>query len=184
MTAESSISDVSPRAAGVRAADETFEALFLLHRDTVLRYLRSFSPDDDEVLDLVAITFERALIALRGPGLPELPLPWLLRVARNAAIDRSRRGRTRHVVLGMLGRLPRQEAPGPETHVLGRESDDSFRRTLAQLPAAQRDVLALRYGADLSVREVAQTLGKSEASVHKLITRGLGRLREIEHDAH
>ena len=59
------------------------------HRDTVLRYLRAHTPDDDEALDLVATTFERAWVALQGPGLPEPPLPWLLRVAHNAAIDRS-----------------------------------------------------------------------------------------------
>ena len=72
---------------------------------------RAYCHDDDEAMDLAALTFERALVALRGPGLTGPPLPWLLRVTRNAAIDRHRRQGTRRRLLSALGHLPRATAP-------------------------------------------------------------------------
>ncbi len=182
MASETALRVAETGAPAARAADMAFEELYLQHRATVFHFLRGYCPDDDEALDLVALTFERALVALRGSGIGGPPLPWLLRVARNAAIDRHRRQGTRRRLLTALGRLPKGTAPPAGDEVLAREDDRAFRRRLAALPEAQRDALALRYGADLAITDVAIVLGKSQDATQKLISRGLARLRESCHD--
>jgi RNA polymerase sigma factor (sigma-70 family) len=49
---------------------------------------------------------------------------------------------------------------------------------LESLPEAQRHAIGLRYGADLSFRDVGQALGKSEAAAKMLVQRGLETLRD------
>jgi RNA polymerase sigma factor (sigma-70 family) len=69
-----------------------FAAIYERHRTSVYRYVRSRTTSDDEVGELCAVTFERALAAIgrfrsSGGGM----LAWLLRIARNAHTDTSRR---------------------------------------------------------------------------------------------
>lgn len=183
MASDTSLRTAAPAGSGSLAVDAAFEGIYLQHRETLFHFLRSYCPDDDEALDLVALTFERALVALRSSGIKGPHLPWLLRVARNAAIDRHRRQGTRRRLLTALGRLPRATAPPTEVEVLEREGDRAFHQRLTALPHAQRDALALRYGADLTIADVARVLGKSQDATQKLISRGLARLKETHHDA-
>lgn len=173
---------VVSRSAFASDDDQLFEAAYLRHRETVFRYLRARCPDNEDALDLTALTFERALIESRRKGLPGPALPWLLRTARNLAIDRQRRGRTRRLLLEVLGRVPVGNARSAEADVLARQGDPELRTALMALPEAQRDALSLRYGSDLSVHDVASLIGKSEAATQKLISRGLGRLKEAIHE--
>ena len=53
----------------------------------------------------------------------------------------------------------------------------SLREALARLPADQREVLVLRHVAGLSPGEIADRLGKTEASIHGLHHRGRSALR-------
>jgi RNA polymerase sigma-70 factor, ECF subfamily len=60
---------------------------------------------------------------------------------------------------------------------VGFERALSLREALARLPDDQREVLVLRHVAGLSPGEIADRLGKSEASIHGLHHRGRGALR-------
>ena len=80
-------------------------------------------------------------------------------------------------------RLPRATAPPAETEALEREDERAFRQRLTTLPDTQRDALALRYGADLTIADVGSVLGKSQDATEKQISRGLARLRETYDDA-
>jgi RNA polymerase sigma-70 factor (ECF subfamily) len=52
-------------------------------------------------------------------------------------------------------------------------------RYMTRLTVEQREVLALRYGLDLSIRETAQQLGRSEGAVKQLQARAILRLSEL-----
>ena len=91
MSTEVAVSTVNRTAVDSDAAD-ALEALYLAHREAVFRYLRATSRDEDRALDLTATTFERAFRELRAGREPGIG--WLLRTARNAAIDADRRTRT------------------------------------------------------------------------------------------
>jgi RNA polymerase sigma-70 factor (ECF subfamily) len=82
-------------AVAARSHTAAFGVLYERHRFAVFRYLRTRTPSEDDAAELTAVAFERALAAVpkyrpRGGGV----LAWLLRIARNAAIDAGR-GRPR-----------------------------------------------------------------------------------------
>ena len=56
------------------------------------------------------------------------------------------------------------------------------RAALAELKPSEREALLLRYEADLSFREVAETCGCDEAAARKRVSRAVMRLREALKD--
>lgn len=151
---------------------------YLRHRDAVFRYLRARCRNEDVALDLTASCFEKALPALpryepRGAGVRV----WLLRIARNAAVDHDRRRRPL-VSFWRMDTDQRSHEPGPEDIAVSRDEAARLRRRLLDLPEIQRDALAMRYGAGLTAREVAAVIGKQEEATQKLISRALARLKE------
>ena len=167
------------RAAGSARAGEALEGLYLAHREAVFRYLRGMTGDDERALDLSATTFERAFAELRAGRQPGIG--WLLRTARNAAIDADRRARTA-ALFHLRFRLGEASASSPEELTLAAEKARRIRQELASLPRPQRDAIALRYSSALTVREIAEVIGKSAAATQKLLDRGLSRLKETLDD--
>jgi RNA polymerase sigma-70 factor (ECF subfamily) len=145
------------------------------HREAVFRYLRARCDGEDQALELAAVTFERAFVALpsyrtRGGGF----LAWLFRIARNAAIDEQRRRRRTALAVDINAPVE----PSLEEQVIAGEERAKLRRLVAELPDPQRDAVALRYGGGLTAREIGLVIGKSEEATQKLISRAVGRLRE------
>ena len=174
MNSDAAAADLDGQAGSARTG-ELLEALYLAHHEAVFRYLRAVSGDEDRALDLAAITFERAFAELRAGREPGIG--WLLRTARNAAIDVDRRVRTA-ALFRWRSTGPEPSAPSPEEQALGAEQAARVRIALGSLPRPQRDAIALRYTSDLTVREIAQVIGKSASATQKLLDRGLVRLKE------
>ncbi len=141
----------------------------------------SRSRSDDEAADLAATAFERALRSFASYDIRQPALPWLLRIARNVAIDAARRQRPlASLDNASTGAVP-VEAESPEQHYLQAERDAELRALVFALPDVARDAVALRYGSGLSAREIGTVIGKSEAATQKLIRRALAALREAHH---
>jgi RNA polymerase sigma-70 factor (ECF subfamily) len=172
--------DGVPTALTETAAD--FALLYETCRLAVYRYLRSRTRSDDEAADLTAGAFERAFRSFPSYDPRQPALPWVLRIARNVAIDAVRRRRP----LVTLDDAARDEIPAesdsPEAQYLDAERDAELRDLVYALPDAARDAVALRYGSGLSTREIGTVIGKSEVATQKLIQRALTALREA-HDA-
>ena len=167
------------RAGGVAAEERldasAFPALYESHKLAVYRYLLSRTRSEDDALDLTAVTFERAYANLgrfrtRDGGV----VGWLLRIARNAAIDAHRRQRSPLELVRATARLQRTAV---EAHHLAEQRLDIL-DLVARLPEIQRDALLLRYVAGLTAREIGRIVGKREGAVQKQIERGLATLRE------
>ena len=177
-------------ALGLEAAETTLsatdrstklEALYAAYRTPVYRYLRSRTASDDEAADLTATTFEHALVAIDRLRSDGPPLAWLLRIARNAAIDTARRRRPTARLDDIQERDQPVSQETPEQTYLEVERSDELRRLVRALPDPQRDAVALRYAAGLSAKEIGRVIGKSEAASQKVIQRALVALREARH---
>jgi RNA polymerase sigma-70 factor (ECF subfamily) len=160
-------------AATERARDgdeDGLRLLYLLYADNVFGYVLSIVGDEHDAEDITSEVFARLPRALAHYRVSSTPfVAWLLRVARNAALDHLRAQRS----------VPLAEVPGshrPELHA--HERLDDLRSALETLPADQRHVMVLRMIAGLTPGEVAERLGRSVDAVHALQHRARRRLRE------
>jgi RNA polymerase sigma factor (sigma-70 family) len=127
--------------------------------------------DGPEAEDVTSETFERAL---RGRDTYDpsrgTTTAWLLGIARRCISDAMANRET-----------PVAEVPEfADTHDL---EDDSIQRltvgtAIATLEERDQELLALRYGADLTARRIAEVLGLQTNAVEVALHRALGRLRE------
>lgn len=194
-------SDLALVTAAKGGSAEAFAALHARYYRRIyhLAYLKTNNASDAE--DVASETFVRALGSLSRFKFeasrtgPQASLyPWLHRIAVNLVIDSARQrppsgvfSLDAPVVKGMrslLGEhLPVEAAaPSPQEIVERREVQQLVRSAIAALPADQGDVLIYRFLGDLSVREMAPLLRRSEAAVKSLLHRATVALRaEIEH---
>jgi RNA polymerase sigma-70 factor (ECF subfamily) len=165
----------APFAAGA-ACREWYEA----HGQAVYSYLRFHLPSPDEVEDLTADVFLRAVRAVdRFDPARGSARTWLLRIARNALHDHLRRERRRRQVpIGDLHDL-RSELPSPEERLLWEEEVSRLLAAVGALAARDREIISLRYGSGLSTAELAEILRVREAAARTRLWRALGRLRRV-----
>jgi len=131
----------------------------------VLGYVKSLVKDHHEAEDITQNVFVKLSTAIRKYEPREVPFAaWILRVARNAALDHLRARRA----------LPCEEVRvrDHDQGRVGHERRTDLRQALEQLPGDQREVLILRHIVGLSPVEIADALGKTESSVHGLHHRG------------
>lgn len=146
--------------------DGAFEDLLAVAYRVAYRILGSRGDAEDVAQEALTRAFVRWR---RVRGHAE---PWVARVAANLAIDHVRRDRRRPTVPDD-GRADATEATTGASPVDRVE----LVRTLRELPARQRDVVVLRYLADLSEAATAAELGTSIGTVKQHAHRGLAALR-------
>ena len=176
--------DEAALVAAAQATPSAFDTLYHLYVTRVYRYLRAHTASDDDAADLTQQVFLRALDALpsyRSRGVPFGA--WLFRIARHAAIDARRRQRGALAWDTLPEALQPASEQDPEGLVLQREALSRLRDLLAALDPDKRELLALRFAAQLSAPEIAVVVGKSAAAVKKQLTRTLQSLKEAYHDA-
>lgn len=134
----------------------------------------------DEAEDLTQNAFERALRAWsRFDPRRASAKTWLLSIAHNLLVDHYRSSGRRVVTTGEED-LERHggAAPGPE-HDLGLSAE--LADALATLSQRDREVVALRFGGDLTGPEIAELLDLTLGNVQQILSRSLRRLRsELE----
>jgi RNA polymerase sigma-70 factor, ECF subfamily len=163
-------------ALAARSDPAAFGLLYDRHRLAVFRYLRARTSSEDHAAELTAVAFEKALAAMpryrpSGGGF----LAWLLRIARNAAIDAGRRASA----VSIDADLPdERRATAPEEAALAKERRATLAAAIDRLPPVQREAIVLRYAARLTAREIGEVLGKSDQATQKLISRALETIRE------
>ncbi len=150
--------------------DDALRLLYLLYADNVYGYVLAIVRDEHDAEDITSEVFSRLPRALTRYQAGATPFSaWLLRVARNAALDHLRAQRS----------VPRAEvyAVTDEAEQPGRERLADLRAALAALPADQRQVMLLRLVAGMTPNEVADQLGRSVDAVHALQHRARRKLR-------
>ena len=168
-----------------RHAAQVEQEMALLYRKYapgLLAYVRMRIPSPEDAEDLVVEVFLAALQQATFAVLSEKEKQmWLWRVTRNKVIDAYRRAKTRqsvtldHVAEGLF----EDEMFSPEYSALRQEDYVDLYAHLQSLPRLQQQILRMRFGQDLSCREIATRLGKQENVVRVTLSRSLNLLRKI-----
>jgi RNA polymerase sigma-70 factor, ECF subfamily len=164
------------RLAVARAKEGDQEAvrfLYVTYSNNIYGYVRSIVRDDHEAEDVTQHVFAKLMtriVKYDDRGLPFLA--WLLRLARNVAIDHLRANRL----------TPTENLLDPDASSgIDLDQPETVRAALATLPDEQRQVVIMRHVIGLTPGEIADRLGRSESSVHGLHHRGRRALqRELE----
>jgi RNA polymerase sigma-70 factor (ECF subfamily) len=130
--------------------------------------------DPNEAEDITSETFERALrYRDRYDERKGEPIAWLFGIARNCLYDAQLRTRPEAQA------EPEPTGPGVETEVVGRLT---LEQAFATLSSDDQELLALRYGSDLRVREIAGLLDRRTNAVEVALSRARTRLAAaLEH---
>jgi RNA polymerase sigma-70 factor (ECF subfamily) len=153
--------------------DDEFERLYAAEAAGLFSFLAYRTGDRALAEDLLADAFERALRARsRFDRRKASQKTWLYAIALNCLRDHARRASAEARALERAG------PPGPESDPLASvEHRDQLGRAMATLSAEEREVVALRFGAELTVPEIAKVLGEPLTTVEGRVYRALRKLK-------
>ena len=149
--------------------------------DRLRAYARSVVHSPHTAADVM----QDVLMRLCDPNCPSPPLDdlnspplraWLFTAVRNRGIDHLRKeGRVHEMGDGFD---PKSARPTPLEQVEEQDAASAALRALDGLPALQRDALRLRFSANMSYKQIAESMGKTVSHVGVLIHEGLKALRD------
>jgi RNA polymerase sigma-70 factor (ECF subfamily) len=162
-----------------------FEKLIVLHQDEIFRvvFFRTRSRIDSE--DLVQDIFMSAFKYLPQLKDSDRFRPWLYRIALNRVHDFHRKNK----FLAFLGITEHREEtdvadvephvnPGALDTVIRKEFWSHVRQLSKRFSRMEREVFFLRFVEDLNLREIAQTLKRSESAVKTHLYRAIAKFKE------
>jgi RNA polymerase sigma-70 factor (ECF subfamily) len=154
-----------------------FTRLYAEHAQSVYAYLCYRTGDRVLAEDLLADTFERVLRARRGYDRRRATeRTWLYAIALNCVRDNARRVAAESRALAHVG------ADGSASLSIESATDDvelkaMLDQAMGMLSDEEREVLSLRFGADLALAEIAAVVGEPRSKVETRIYRGLKKMR-------
>ena len=170
--------DVVSRA--IKGDGKAFAQLYEEHFDKIYRYVYLRVGNEAEAEDLTQDVFVKALEAIGSYRWRNLPFAsWIFRIAHNQVIDYFRKqGKVDKVDLEGDDVAPADES-SPAQIAEQRFEIAKLRDNIKKLSPSQREVISLRFGAELSTAEIAEALGKSAGTVKALQYNGIVALRKM-----
>lgn len=156
-----------------------FGLLYDRHVAAIYRYVYYRVRDDAEAEDLTSDVFIRALKAMPRYEPRQAFLAWLYRIARNAVIDRARKGNRQVSFEDALEHPGVDKIVEPDAEILAHSDSATLRDALQKLTPLQREVVVLRFLEGYSTLEIAGMVGKREGTVRGIQFRAIGALRQL-----
>lgn len=170
------ISDRELLHAYVNGNEACLEMLIKRHKRKIFTSIYLIVNDRYIAEDLFQETFIKVIQTIRGERYKEEDkfIPWVMRIARNMAIDYFRKSKRNVMITGEDGEdlFSRMEIAdrNREEQIIHNQTNRSVRQLIELLPEEQKTVLVLRQYAELSFKEIAEITGVS-------INTALGRMR-------
>jgi RNA polymerase sigma factor (sigma-70 family) len=145
----------------------------------VYRYISYKVFDRQEAEDLTSIVFDKALTKYQSFNAEKAAFStWIFSIARNAVIDHFRAKKTRQNLPLEAVATVRSEDPSPEERLIAGEESKLLRDCICRLSPQEQEIISLKFGAEMTNREIARTTGLSESNVGVILFRGVRRLRD------
>lgn len=156
-----------------RQDSRAFGELYKLYVEQVFRYLYSRLGNRHEAEDATAQTFLAAFESFKKLRHDEHFAPWLFTIARNKVMDHFRQRKN----TSSLDEAAEITADNdPVNTLIHSEQTEALSKLIQALPEEDRELLRLRFLADMSFPQIAQFLHRNEEAVKKSIYRLLARL--------
>lgn len=175
--ARATLSDAQLIALAREAHHEAFDLLYAAYKGRIYTFLLRFLQDPDAADDVTQETFTKAYRALETFSPDHKLLPWLYRVASNAAIDHTRRGkRFRWLSMGKVEGT--RDEPSLESGDREVSEREHVQATLGALPPENAIALLLHAVEGYSYNEIAEIQGVTMTAVRSRIARARAAFRK------
>ncbi len=164
-----------------RAKSLDQDALAQVHEqyyDAIYRYVAYRVNDLQTAEDLTSEVFIRFLHAIQQKKAPQNTIRGWLFGAASLILKEHYRKKKRTKLTELNDAIP-DEWTEPVEKLEAQEKKQALHRAIANLTEEQQQVLALRFGSEMPVRDVAKTMNKSEGSVKMLQVRAIAALTRI-----
>jgi RNA polymerase sigma-70 factor, ECF subfamily len=160
---------------------EAFRVLVDRESRTVVAACSAILRNPDEAQDVAQDAFVQAYRSLAGYRGDGTFGAWIARIATRMAVQRASALR-RNSMPELPDDLYSQDRNGdPELQLMDLEHSDALRAAIRNLPADQREVVALRFYSDMPIEQIALQTGIPAGTVKSRLHRALQRLRD-QHD--
>ncbi len=165
----------------VQGSNAAFDRLYARYRGPLYRVLLRLLPRRDLADEVFQDTWLR-MVSHRESWRADVPFrAWLLRIARNRAIDTLRQ--TRPETMGEAAEFWLESAvasdPGPEAAASGTQTAAQLEQALAALPGSQREAFLLRAELGLGHEEIGELTGVGTETAKSRLRYAYARLREL-----
>lgn len=163
--------------AGVRRLDpEALAAAHDTYYPAIFRYIAYKVGNQETAEDLTSEVFVRLLDAVRDRHAPQNTLRgWLYSVASHIVADYHRKHYRGGQEVALYEGLE-SDIKSPAELAVRKQTLEALHAALGELTDDQQDVIALRFGYEMAIKEVAETIGKSEGAVKQLQARAVAAL--------
>ncbi len=167
---------------GQRLTPQLFGQLYDAFFPRIYNYLSYRTASREEAEDLTSQVFERLITRYQqfDPRRGSFE-GWLFAIARHTLTNQTRH-KSRHPQTELDDFIEDARQTGPTEHVLKQEELRRLHQYITRLSDRDRELIALRFGAELSQRRVGELLGMSEGNVAVALGRALRRLRRLFED--
>jgi len=174
------VQDEQSLIARAKARDaEAFGRIYEAYFDKIYRYVVLKIGSRAEAEDVAQQVFINALESITSYKVREVPFSsWLYRIAHNQVVDCLRK-RTRRPTLELDETLPLPADDDPAAETEFKLETKELMAATKRLTPAQQEVIALRFGAEMPIAEVARRLGKTEGAVKAMQHSAVAALRRI-----
>ena len=157
-----------------------FSELYNEYFPKVFAYVYGRVQDREISLDIVSDVFEKAFLRKSSLRSPDSFGSWLFTIARNEVSSHWRKEKpaVKAAQEAAWERELHHQPRGPEETLLHRERLEALSGLVRQLPRREQEIIALKFDAELTNREIAHVLNTSEVNVRVTIFRALRKLRD------
>lgn len=160
-----------------RGDRDAFAQLYEANVERIYRYLLARLTEPADAEDITTEVFMQAMKSLPSYKSRGTPLiAWLFRIAHNQAVNYIKKRARRKETLLMETAAA---SDSPEEAVLAKIGLGEVHEAMSALTDLQRQVLSLRFAADLSIAEVARVMNRKEGAVKALQFSALRALRRV-----
>ena len=180
-TAQEPADDAQALAAGLEGTVlGEFSDLYHDYFPKVFAYVYGRVQDREVSLDIVSDVFEKAYMKMKSLRSPDSFGSWLFTIARNEVSSHWRKEKpaAKAAQEAAWENELRQQPKNPEETLLHKERLAALSALVRQLPRREQEIIALKFDAELTNREIAAVLNTSEVNVRVTIFRALRKLRD------
>jgi RNA polymerase sigma factor (sigma-70 family) len=157
-----------------------FSDLYHDYFPKVFAYVYGRVQDKEVSLDIVSDVFEKAYMKMKSLRSPDSFGSWLFTIARNEVSSHWRKEKpaAKAAQEAAWETEMHRQPKSPEETLLHAERLAALAALVRQLPRREQEIIALKFDAELTNREIANVLNTSEVNVRVTIFRALRKLRE------